>query len=182
MMRFEKMAAIARYLNHVAFLFYGKYMSLADRTCGMLLVTKKEQEGAPMSYEYLSRELLWHGFSEFAVFVLPYLDFRWLFAQVTRRLRQAPPPSTEDAAAGDSKPVGTDKNNNGGVALAGPTVDVEACALCNQSPPWSSHRSKCGHTFCYYCASTAVLQNSSAECPLCYELLTLAGLSRVGVT
>ena len=106
MMRFEKMAAIARYLNHVAFLFYGKYMSLADRTCGMLLVTKKEQEGAPMSYEYLSRELLWHGFSEFAVFVLPYLDFRWLFAQVTRRLRKrhhhqqkTQPPATASLSA-----------------------------------------------------------------------------------
>ena len=45
MIRLEKLTAVAKYLNHVAFLFYGRYMSLGDRAAGMLLVTKKEQEG-----------------------------------------------------------------------------------------------------------------------------------------
>lgn len=137
--------------------------------------------GAPMSYEYLSRELLWHGFSEFAVFVLPYLDFRWLIAKAMRRLRttQLASKTVGDSSRGGDV-ISDGKETDGAAAAAAAAPTVESCAICNQSPPWSAHKNKCGHTFCYYCASTAALQSTSAECPVCYEVLTIAGLSRVG--
>jgi peroxin-2 len=179
MMRAEKLVAMLSYLNHIFFLFDGRYMSLADRACGMLLVTKKEQEGAPLSYEYLSRELLWHGFSEFAVFVLPYLDFRWLWARAMRKFRQTRSLGNREGG-GNNDGNTVDGTGSTGVGVGKGTV--VACGICKQSPPWSAHAAKCGHTFCYYCVSTACLQNVSAECPQCYETLTIAGLNRASGT
>lgn len=37
------------------------YQSLADRACAMQLVTPEAEEKNNISYDFLSRNLLWHG-------------------------------------------------------------------------------------------------------------------------
>lgn len=51
---------VATYANHLVFLCKGQFLSLADRVSGLETVFDKELPRR-ITYDILSRELLWHG-------------------------------------------------------------------------------------------------------------------------
>lgn len=72
-------AACASFL---IFLLHGRYRTLLDRVLGMRLAPPTSQVSREVSFEYLNRQLVWHAFTEFLLFVLPLLGIqrwkRWL--------------------------------------------------------------------------------------------------------
>ncbi len=72
-------AALASFL---VFLLHGRYRTLLDRALGMRLASRTSQVGRDVSFEYLNRQLVWHAFTEFLLFVLPLVGVnrwrRWL--------------------------------------------------------------------------------------------------------
>jgi len=61
-------------LNFVLFLRNGQYVSLINRILGMRLVYNKANMTRRVSFELLNRQLVWLGFSEFLLFLLPLIN------------------------------------------------------------------------------------------------------------
>ena len=54
-------------LNH-------RYRSLVDRILGMRLVYQHPKTARQISFEFMNQQLVWQGFSEFIMFILPLLN------------------------------------------------------------------------------------------------------------
>ncbi|KAJ8523490.1 hypothetical protein ONZ45_g126 [Pleurotus djamor] len=72
--------------NFVAFLWNGKYRALADRLLGMMLVPSRRLVKRDVSYEFMNRQMVWHAFTEFLLFLLPLINTRSLSRRITRLL------------------------------------------------------------------------------------------------
>ena len=71
-------------LNFVFFLISGHYPTLKERLLGLKMVPTTPQFIQQVSHSYLTREILWHGFSEFVFFILPHLNLFSLWNWVRR--------------------------------------------------------------------------------------------------
>lgn len=60
--------------NFTVFLIRGCYPTLKERLLGLTIAPTTPQTLRDISHSYLSREILWHGFSEFLFFVMPQLN------------------------------------------------------------------------------------------------------------
>jgi peroxin-2 len=104
--------AAAAVVSFLVFLLRGHYRTLLDRILRMRLVSPTSQVSREVSFEYQNRQLVWHAFTEFLLFVLPLLGIsrwkRW-FSRTWRRtkaiLQQSSSGEDPDAAA-DAKPDG----------------------------------------------------------------------------
>ncbi|RDA82460.1 hypothetical protein CP532_4381 [Ophiocordyceps camponoti-leonardi (nom. inval.)] len=72
----------AALLSFLVFLLHGRYRTLLDRVLRMRLAPPTSQVSREVSFEYLNRQLVWHAFTEFLLFVLPLVGInrwrRWL--------------------------------------------------------------------------------------------------------
>ncbi|KAJ4164861.1 hypothetical protein LMH87_006516 [Akanthomyces muscarius] len=93
-------AACASFL---VFLLHGRYRTLLDRILRMRLAPPTSQVSREVSFEYLNRQLVWHAFTEFLLFVLPLIGInrwrRWL-SRTWRRTKEIVNTSSASAAEG----------------------------------------------------------------------------------
>ena len=69
---------VAGLISFLVFLCNGKYRTLADRLLRLRLVPSSNQTSREVSFEYLNRQLVWHAFTEFLLFLLPLVGIsRW---------------------------------------------------------------------------------------------------------
>ncbi|KAI9698249.1 MAG: peroxisome assembly protein (Peroxin-2) [Bogoriella megaspora] len=70
------------FISFLVFLFNGKYRTLLDRILRLRLAPTSSQVSREVSFEYLNRQLVWHAFTEFLLFLLPLVGIsrwrRWL--------------------------------------------------------------------------------------------------------
>ncbi|PHH55389.1 Peroxisomal biogenesis factor 2 [Ceratocystis fimbriata CBS 114723] len=96
--------SVAAFASFCAFLVHGRYRTLLDRILRMRLASPSSQVSREVSFEYQNRQLVWHAFTEFLLFVLPLIGVsrwkRWL-ARLWRRTKQALR-TRGAAAAGDT--------------------------------------------------------------------------------
>ena len=85
-----------------------------------------------VSFEYMTRELLWHGFAEFVFFLLPFINFHRVRNFFKRRLTLYS--TTEDTDVTRKRPQHLYKE----------------CAVCGEWPT-CPRQIGCLHVFCYYC-------------------------------
>ncbi|EUC67429.1 peroxisomal biogenesis factor 2 [Rhizoctonia solani AG-3 Rhs1AP] len=71
--------------SFVVFLWNGRYRTLADRLFGLRLEPVKRLVNRSVNYDFMNRQMVWHAFTEFLLFILPLIDMRAL----KRRLLQA---------------------------------------------------------------------------------------------
>lgn len=92
----HEVAALAGFL---VFLFNGRYRTLVDRVLGLRLVPATAQTAREVSFEYLNRQLVWHAFTEFLLFILPLVGInrwrRWL-ARAWRKVKSLVTRRAED--------------------------------------------------------------------------------------
>lgn len=73
---------IAAFFSFMIFLYNGRYRTLTDRILRLRLVPSTNQTSREVSFEYLNRQLVWHAFTEFLLFLLPLVGIsrwrRWL--------------------------------------------------------------------------------------------------------
>lgn len=74
------------FANFAVFLADGKFRSVADRVLGMRLTYAQRTMNRNVSFEFLNRQLVWHAFTEFLLFLLPLVRPKRLF----RRLMKLP--------------------------------------------------------------------------------------------
>ncbi|KAF2669262.1 hypothetical protein BT63DRAFT_413711 [Microthyrium microscopicum] len=71
----HSMTALASFLT---FLFNGRYRTILDRILHLRLVPASAHTTREVSFEYLNRQLVWHAFTEFLLFLLPLVGIsRW---------------------------------------------------------------------------------------------------------
>lgn len=74
--------SIAAFASFLVFLVNGRYRTLLDRTLRLRLAPAGSQVSREVSFEYLNRQLVWHAFTEFLLFLLPLVGIsrwkRWL--------------------------------------------------------------------------------------------------------
>jgi len=72
----------AAFASFALFLLNGRYRTLLDRLLRLRLTPKTNQLSREVSFEYLNRQLVWHAFTEFLLFLLPLVGIarwrRWL--------------------------------------------------------------------------------------------------------
>ncbi|KAL4922712.1 Pex12 amino terminal region-domain-containing protein [Aspergillus aurantiobrunneus] len=70
--------SIAAFFSFLVFLVNGRYRTLIDRLLRMRLAPPSAQASREVSFEYLNRQLVWHAFTEFLLFLLPLVGIsRW---------------------------------------------------------------------------------------------------------
>lgn len=127
-------------LNFIFFLLFGNYTSLKERLLGLTMSPSHPQSLRQLSYEFMNREILWHGFSEFIFYILPHFNIFALRNWLRKTLR---------------------KNTN-----RIDDINFEQCAFC-EHPPTMPHVSDCGHVYCYYCLKANCLADTNFPCSVC---------------
>lgn len=74
--------SVAAFASFLIFLINGRYRTLIDRILRLRLAPPSSQVSREVSFEYLNRQLVWHAFTEFLLFLLPLVGIsrwrRWL--------------------------------------------------------------------------------------------------------
>jgi len=78
MTKLETTHAVLALASFVAFLWDGQYRTTVDRLLGMKLVPSRRLVRRNVSYDFMNRQMVWHAFTEFLVFLLPLLPHRKL--------------------------------------------------------------------------------------------------------
>jgi peroxin-2 len=80
--RLTTIHSVAAFASFLVFLLHGRYRTILDRILRLRLVSPTSQVSREVSFEYLNRQLVWHAFTEFLLFVLPLVGInrwrRWL--------------------------------------------------------------------------------------------------------
>ncbi|KAF2644400.1 hypothetical protein P280DRAFT_391228 [Massarina eburnea CBS 473.64] len=104
-------ASLASFL---VFLVNGQFRTLTDRLLRLRLTPASHAMSREVSFEYLNRQLVWHAFTEFLLFLLPLVGIsRWrrILSRTWRKLRSSllalfgRTPSPADSVP-DAQPVG----------------------------------------------------------------------------
>ncbi|XP_035268386.1 peroxisome biogenesis factor 2 [Anguilla anguilla] len=136
-------AKVASLLNFLVFLQKGRFPTLTERFLGVRAVFSRPQGVRDVGFQYVNRELLWHGFAEFLIFLFPLVNTRRLKASV--RSLFSPPE---------------------GQGVPAEAAHCTECALCGEWPTMP-HTVGCSHVFCYYCVKSHSIADMYLSCPKC---------------
>ncbi|XP_015367050.1 PREDICTED: peroxisome biogenesis factor 2 isoform X2 [Diuraphis noxia] len=136
----------ASFLNFLLFLKQGKYPTLTQR---FLSLSQEPTRKRSIEYTHMTRELLWHGFSELLLFTLPLINYQSLKHKISRVMHFTP----RKRDFKERQPL---------------MFPVSVCSIC-QERPVLPHHLKCSHVFCYYCISTKRMVDEKFECPECHH-------------
>ncbi|KAF2119534.1 peroxisomal biogenesis factor 2 [Lophiotrema nucula] len=81
---------VASLTSFMIFLVNGRYRTLADRILRLRLTPTSHSASREVSFEYLNRQLVWHAFTEFLLFLLPLVGIsRWrrILSRTWRKLK-----------------------------------------------------------------------------------------------
>jgi peroxin-2 len=116
--------SIAAFASFLVFLVNGRYRTLTDRLLRLRLTSPTSQVSREVSFEYLNRQLVWHAFTEFLLFLLPLVGIsrwrRWL-SRAWRKAKTALNSSVENEDAGLLE-------KSGPLAF----LPERTCAICHQ--------------------------------------------------
>ncbi|XP_071805654.1 peroxisome biogenesis factor 2-like [Asterias amurensis] len=146
----EKLFSIASLVNFLVFLQDGRYQFLHERILGIRAEFAQRQSIRQVSFEFMTRELLWHGFAEFLFFLLPFINFQRIRNFVQRQLFR---PSQ----------IASSQHR-----LKRHSSHYTECGICGEWPT-TPREIGCCHVFCYYCIQSNFLADPSYTCPLCSQ-------------
>lgn len=113
----------AAFASFLIFLVNGRYRTLLDRILRLRLAPPSSQVSREVSFEYLNRQLVWHAFTEFLLFLLPLVGIsrwrRWL-ARAWRKTKSVI----------KRQETGDDEGSKNGRELA--FLPERTCAICYQ--------------------------------------------------
>lgn len=104
---------VASLASFLVFLVNGRYRTLTDRLLRLRLTPTSHSTSREVSFEYLNRQLVWHAFTEFLLFLLPLVGIsRWrrILSRTWRKLKSSllallgRAPTSSDGE--DEKPAG----------------------------------------------------------------------------
>jgi len=148
----EKVYLFASVANFLVFLYNGKYVSVITRLLGMRLIFRSVSTQRQVSFEFMNRQLVWHEFTEFLMFVLPLVNvdkIKNFFSRIFFSPKQL-------------------------------SLPASACPICSKDPIQTPYQSNCGHSFCYYCLKQNCMIDSNFPCPKCGSIVS--SMNRMDLT
>lgn len=166
--------SIAAFVSFLVFLVNGRYRTLVDRILRMRLTPPSAQASREVSFEYLNRQLVWHAFTEFLLFLLPLVGIgrwrRWL-SRAWRKTMSSLKSSGETDDDSDKQgelaflpertcaicykeqnPTSTSENEV--LAASGASGGVIGSAETDITNPYETI--PCGCVYCYVCIAQAL--------------------------
>lgn len=144
-LQFDALLKVCSFINISYFLRNGRYPLLLDRMLGLKQVYAQDVERSFES-KYLARELLWNGFIEILVYIIPLINYHKLKRMLMKVFPLAKRSKTEHSK------------------LAFTTQTM--CTHCRMSPILP-YRMNCPHIFCYTCLKGNQIADPQYECPIC---------------
>ena len=163
--------SIAAFASFLVFLINGRYRTLLDRILRMRLTPPSNQVSRQVSFEYLNRQLVWHAFTEFLLFVLPLVGVsrwrRWISRAWMKTKHLVKNDGEEDgnmAITGelnflpertcaicyhDQNPTSTSEMEV--MAVSGASGGVVGSAQTDVTNPYEA---SCGCVYCFVCIAT----------------------------
>ncbi|KAJ7682652.1 Pex12 amino terminal region-domain-containing protein [Mycena polygramma] len=80
----ESTHSLVALLSFIAFLWDGRFRTVADRLLKMSLVPSRRLVKRDVSYEFMNRQMVWHAFTEFLLFLLPLVSARSIRRRIAR--------------------------------------------------------------------------------------------------
>ncbi|KAF6226162.1 hypothetical protein HO133_009028 [Letharia lupina] len=114
--------SIAAFASFLIFLVNGRYRTLLDRILRLRLAPSSSQVSREVSFEYLNRQLVWHAFTEFLLFLLPLVGISRWKRWISRAWRKTKALAISDVG-GEDEAV-----SNGELAF----LPERTCAICYQ--------------------------------------------------
>ncbi|KAL6714152.1 peroxisome assembly protein (Peroxin-2) [Lecanora helva] len=163
--------SLAAFTSFLVFLVNGRYRTLLDRILRLRLATPSTQVSREVSFEYLNRQLVWHAFTEFLLFLLPLVGIsrwrRWL-SRAWRRskalMRNENDEQNEAEPKGelaflpertcaicyqDQNPTSTSENEV--LAISGASGGIVGSAQTDITNPYEAI--PCGCVYCFMCVA-----------------------------
>ena len=163
--------SVAAFVSFLAFLVNGRYRTLVDRLLRMRLTPPAYQTRKDVSFEYLNRQLVWHAFTEFLLFLLPLVGIhrwrRWISRawRKTKTLAQSGAETEEESKEQgelsslpertcaicyfDQNPTSTSENEV--LAAAATSGGIVGSAQTDVTNPYQL---PCGCAYCFFCIAT----------------------------
>jgi len=138
--------------NFLMFLRHGIYSTLEDRLMGVRMMHVNLMANRQTEFVHMNRVMLWAGLSEFLMVVTPLVNLERLQKSIWRRL--FPKAAVENKVS----------NEPG-----------RSCGLCAAAPVTLPMLSSCGHTFCYFCIASEIMENARKSCPVCSSTIQSFG-------
>ncbi|XP_072395668.1 peroxisome biogenesis factor 2-like [Diabrotica undecimpunctata] len=135
------------FINLSVFLSNGVKPLLIERILGLNQVYATDNAQRHFESKYLARELLWNGFIEIIVYVIPLINYH----KLRRMVRNFNPFHV--------------KNDYSILPNKGMTMHTK-CAHCGENPILPYHMG-CNHIFCYVCLKGNQIADTMFECPRC---------------
>jgi len=161
---------LAAFASLLIFLSNGRYRTILDRVLRLRLAPTTNQVSREVSFEYLNRQLVWHAFTEFLLFLLPLVGIsrwrRWV-ARAWRKTKLLFRRSVEDDDGNvgvggefnflpertcaicyqDQNPISASENEV--VAIPGASSGVIGSAQMDITNPYETI--PCGCKYCFIC-------------------------------
>jgi peroxin-2 len=124
--------------SFLVFLVNGRYRTITDRLLRLRLTPTSHSTSREVSFEYLNRQLVWHAFTEFLLFLLPLVGIsRWrrILSRSFRRLQL-----TALSLLGRSNTTSSDDDEKSGNKGELAFLPERTCAICyrDQNPTTAS--------------------------------------------
>ncbi|KAI4188591.1 MAG: hypothetical protein LQ346_005288 [Caloplaca aetnensis] len=181
--------SIAALSSFLLFLVNGRYRTLLDRILRLRLTSPSNHLSRQVSFEYLNRQLVWHAFTEFLLFLLPLVGIsrwrRWL-SRAWRKAKAMVRPGTEEENIEQRGEFGflpertcaicyqdqnpTTASENEILAVSGASGGVVGSAQTDITNPYEMI--PCGCVYCFVCAISR-LEASDGEGWICLRCGTL---------
>lgn len=179
-------AALASFL---VFLLQGRYRTLLDRILRIKLAPPTSQVSREVSFEYQNRQLVWHAFTEFLLFILPLIGVNRWRRMLTRTWRRTIDVIKPGTGGDESEPKGElaflpertcaicyqDQNSGATteaeVLAAATAGGVVGSAQTDITNPYEAM--PCGCLYCFVCLATR-LEREEGEgwtCLRCGEVI-----------
>ena len=168
---FSTTYSIVTFTSFLVFLVNGRYRTLLDRILRLRLSPPTSHVSRKVSFEYLNRQLVWHAFTEFLLFLLPLVGIsrwrRWL-SRAWRRAKALVKVGSEEEDAevkgelaflpertcaicySDQNSTSTSENDT--MAVSGPSGGVVGSAQTDVTNPYETI--PCGCIYCFVCIAT----------------------------
>src|SRR5277367_5933604 len=187
--------SIAAFASFLVFLVNGRYRTLTDRLLRLRLTSPTSQVSREVSFEYLNRQLVWHAFTEFLLFLLPLVGIsrwrRWL-SRAWRKAKAALNSNIQDEDAGlveksgpltflpertcaicyqDQNPTSTSEAEILGANTASGGGGVIGSATTDVVNPYETL--PCGCIYCFVCIATKLEaeEGEGWSCLRCAEIV-----------
>eukprot|EP01027_Heterolobosea_sp_BB2_P016472 GEZU01023461.1.p1 GENE.GEZU01023461.1~~GEZU01023461.1.p1 ORF type:complete len:145 (+),score=15.39 GEZU01023461.1:168-602(+) len=113
----------------------------------MRLVYERPLMARQVSFEYMNRQLVWSGFAEMLLFLIPLINLEKMKRLLLGRMQRQ-------------------------VLLDESALPLSACPICELNPVQVPYITNCGHMYCYYCLKTALMTDSDFHCHRCGQKVT----------